>query len=170
MQQTMEKEKIMTKSVLVVILAAALPSLAVGQRAVAGRAEDEKAVRNVIAGLVQSWNTHDMKSFAQFCAEDCDYVNVSGTDEKGRTEIERHHIEIHAGKYKDSHLTATSVTVRFLRPDVALAHVGWEVLYGDGNKETSFQTLVLTKQANHWLIAAAQNTLTSGPAPSHPDN
>jgi uncharacterized protein (TIGR02246 family) len=137
MQQTMEKEKIMTKSVLVVVLAAALPFLAVGQRAVAGRAEDEKALRNVIAGLVESWNTHDMKSFAQFCAEDCDYVNVSGTDEKGRTEIERHHIEIHAGKYKDSHLTATSVTLRFLRPDVALAHVGWEVLYGDGNKDTA---------------------------------
>jgi uncharacterized protein (TIGR02246 family) len=155
-----------TKSVLVVILAAALPSLTVGQTAVAGRAEDEKAVRNAIAGLVQSWNSHDMKSFAQLCAEDCDYVNISGTDEKGRAEIERHHTEIHAGKYKDSHLTASSVTVRFLRPDVALAHVGWEVLYGDGNKETSFQTLVLTKEGNHWLIAAAHNTLTSGPAPS----
>jgi uncharacterized protein (TIGR02246 family) len=155
-----------TKSVLVVILAAALPSLTVGQTAVAGRAEDEKAVRNAIAGLVQSWNSHDMKSFAQLCAEDCDYVNISGTDEKGRAEIERHHTEIHAGKYKDSHLTASCVTVRFLRPDVALAHVGWEVLYGDGNKETSFQTLVLTKEGNHWLIAAAHNTLTSGPAPS----
>jgi uncharacterized protein (TIGR02246 family) len=155
-----------TKSVLVVILAAALPCLTVGQTAVAGRAEDEKAVRNAIAGLVQSWNSHDMKSFAQLCAEDCDYVNISGTDEKGRAEIERHHTEIHAGKYKDSHLTATSLTVRFLRPDVALAHVGWEVLYGDGKKETSFQTLVLTKEGNHWLIAAAHNTLTSGPAPS----
>jgi uncharacterized protein (TIGR02246 family) len=155
-----------TKSVLVVILAAALPSLTVGQTAVAGRTEDEKAVRNAIAGLVQSWNTHDMKSFAQLCAANCDYVNISGTYEKGRAEIERHHTEIHAGKYKDSHLTASSVTVRFLRPDVALAHVGWEVLYRDGNKETSFQTLVLTKEGNHWLIAAAHNTLTGGPAPS----
>src|SRR5947207_15080472 len=112
MQQTMEKEKIMTKSVLVVVLAAALPFLAVGQAAVAGRAEDEKALRNVIAGVVQSWNTHDMQSFAQFCAEDCDYVNISGTDEKGRTEIERQHIEIHQGRSNDSHLTATSVTQR----------------------------------------------------------
>ena len=158
----------MTRIVLIAALAAALPLMVAGQTAVVGRPEDEKAVRQVIAAMVESWNTHDMKAFAKLCAEDCDYVDISGADLKGRAEIERHHTQIHAGKYKDSHLTATSVTVRFLRPDVALAHVGWEVLYGDGNRRTAFQTLVLTKEGNDWLIAAGQNNLTSGPSPSQP--
>ncbi len=126
-------------------------------------AETERPVQNVIKGIVESWNRHDVKAFAQLFAPDADFVNIGGKQMKGRNEIESHHATIHEGHYRDSHLTANTLSLRFLRPDVAIAHVASEVVYNEGNeKRTTCMILVLTNPGNRWLIAAAHNTLTGG--------
>lgn len=54
----------------------------------------------------------------------------------------------------------THIDVRFLRKDVAVAHVNWELL-GDtrtSNPRQGVLTFVLTHQNDGWLIAVAQNT------------
>ena len=52
------------------------------------------------------------------------------------------------------------IEVRFLRKDVAVAHVTWE-LVGDSrtpNPRRGLFVFVLTQQNGGWLIADAQNT------------
>ncbi len=132
-------------------------------RPVQGTAEDEQAVQKIIEGIVESWNRHDMEAFAQLFAEHADFVNIGGKHMKGRNEIESHHAAIHTGHYRDSHLTVKPLGVRFLRPEVAIAHVGMEVVYNEAKENrTTLMTLVLTNQGNRWLVAAAHNTLTGG--------
>src|SRR5215469_4212467 len=84
------------------------------------------AIRGVVSKFAETLNQHDIKAFAQLFAEDADFVTIVAGHDKGRDEIERHFSAIMSGMYKDSPLTARSVSVRFLRPDVALVHVGRE--------------------------------------------
>jgi uncharacterized protein (TIGR02246 family) len=128
-----------------------------------GSAEDEKAVREVIADFSRTLNQYDFKAWSRLFADDADFVVITGKYLKGRNEIEKYHTAIWAGVYKDSHQAFTSVAIRFIRPEVAVVHLDAEITYNSAkDKRTGLVTFVLTKQANRWLIAVAQNTLTSG--------
>jgi uncharacterized protein (TIGR02246 family) len=96
-------------------------------------------------------------------SEDADYVNIGGQHLKGREEIETHHIRLHSGHYADSHLSTTPRGTRFVRSDIAITHLGCDVVYQDGmEKRSTVMTLVLTKDGAGWLVTAAQNTLIVG--------
>jgi uncharacterized protein (TIGR02246 family) len=131
-----------------------------------GTAEDEQAIRQVIADYDNTWNHHDMKAHARLFAEDADFVSVAGAYLKGRGEIEAQHAEMHAGDYKDSQMSTSSVAVRFLSPSIAIVHRAAEAAYNRGQvKRRWFMTLVMVKQDAQWLIRAAQNTQRSGMGP-----
>jgi len=96
-------------------------------------------------------------------------VNIGGAHLKGWGEIEKHHTAIHAAHYKDSSLTATSLDVRFLCADVAIAHLGTKLTFNNGaDMREAYALGVLTRQENQWLIAAFHNVLKSGPPPKQP--
>ena len=137
---------------------------------------DEEGVQNTVNGFSQSWNHHDMDAFGKLFTTDADFVNVGGNWWKGRQDIQMHHAYSHGtiptdtkgfeasrayyGIFKSSTMRFTQVDVRFLRSDVAVAHVSWELL-GDARTPNPRQgrfTLVLTRQDGSWLITAAQNT------------
>ena len=149
------------------------PLLVVGALAAPNEEED---VRKAIGDFSQSWNHHDMEAFGKLFAPDADFVNVAGDWWKGRESIQTQHAYSHGtipadtkgfeasrayyGIFKTSTLRFTQIDVRFLRNDVALAHVSWEML-GDTrtpNPRRGLLAFVLTRQNNGWLIAAAQNT------------
>lgn len=91
---------------------------------------------------------------------------ITGVWFKGRDKIVSYHRALLTGHYKGSRLSPANVWVRFLSPDVAVAHVNWTSRYLDQGKDqdqTALMTVMLTKQEGLWKIAAAHNTLTSGP-------
>ncbi|HLM58395.1 MAG TPA: SgcJ/EcaC family oxidoreductase [Pyrinomonadaceae bacterium] len=121
--------------------------------------KDEEAIKQIVRQLQDGWNAHDGKAFAAPFAEDADYVVVNGMKIKGREEIEKGHAGIFSTFYKESHNVATLKSVRFLRPDVAVAHVEWnlEVKPG-GEKAKAMNSLVLTRDGGKWSIASFHNT------------
>jgi len=141
------------------------------------RPDDAEPVRKTVAGFSAAWNSHDMVAFGKLFASDADFVNVAGLWWRGRKEIQMQHAWTHGaipidtpgfdaadrpyyGIFKSSSLQIKSIDVRFLRKDVAVAHVRCELL-GDArtaNPRVTVLTLVLTRQDGEWLIAAAHNT------------
>jgi uncharacterized protein (TIGR02246 family) len=122
---------------------------------------DEAAVRQIVQQVQDGWNAHDGKAFAAPFATDADYVVVNGMYGKGREAIERGHTAIFTTIYKDSRNVATIKSVRFLRPDVAVAHVEWNLEFkmnGETKKGHAINTMILTKDGGKWSIAAFQNT------------
>ncbi len=122
---------------------------------------DEAAIRQIVKQVEDGWNAHDGKAFAAPFATDADYVVVNGMHAKGREEIEKGHTAIFTTFYKDSHNVATVKSVRFLRPDVAVAHVEWNLEFkvnGETKKGHAMNTMVVTKDGGKWSIAAFQNT------------
>jgi uncharacterized protein (TIGR02246 family) len=129
---------------------------------------EEQAIRKVVADFTDAISRGDAEAFGAVFTKDADFVVITGKYLKGRDEIVTYHAELFKGDFHGSHLDVTSVAIRFLRPDVAVARVATKRTENGGKeRRTSFPMFVLTKQGELWLIAAAQNTLTSGP-PIHP--
>ena len=129
-----------------------------------GRAADEAAMRESIKQLETGWNTKSGALFAKPFAEDADYVVINGMYIKGRATIESAHQRIFDTIYRDTNITLTVKQIRFLRPDVAVAHVTGH-REGPTKELTSdaMLTLMMTKEKQGWVIAAFQNTaVTAG--------
>jgi uncharacterized protein (TIGR02246 family) len=163
----------MNRTVSAILLLLAMTATATIQIGARNQRADEAGVRVVASGFVEAWNRHDMKAFVALFAEDADFVNVIGLWWRGRDEIQKAHEAIHATRMKNSHLAAGETAVRFLRPDVAVVHMKWE-LTGDTGIEgkplaprKGILTHVVTKTGAKWLIAASQNT-DIVPAPNVP--
>jgi uncharacterized protein (TIGR02246 family) len=122
---------------------------------------DETMIRANVRQMETGWNAHDGKAFAAPFAADADYVVVNGMYVKGRDEIEKGHVGIFTTIYKDSRNTATVKSVRFLRKDVAVAHVEWNLNFkagGEDRKAHALSTIVMTKDGGKWSISAFHNT------------
>ena len=123
--------------------------------------KDEAMIRANVKQMETGWNAHDSKAFAAPFAIDADYVVVNGMYAKGRDEIEKGHTGIFTTIYKDSRNAATIKSVRFLRKDVAVVHVEWNLEFsagGETRKGRALSTMIMTKEKGKWNIAAFQNT------------
>lgn len=129
----------------------------------ADQSHDEAGIRDVETRQAEAWNRHDAKAYAALFAQDADVVNVVGWWWKGRPEIESKLVAAFVFVFRDSTLTITEVRVRFLTPDIAVAHVLWSMVgaktpKGIPEPRQGIQTQVLQRQAGQWLIASFQNT------------
>lgn len=129
----------------------------------ADQVQDEREIRNIQAGQAEAWNRHDATAYAALFAETADVVNVVGWRWKGRAELTQKLKAAFATMFRESTLTITAVTVRFLTPEIAVAHVTWSMVGakappGLPEPRQGIQTQVLQKSGGKWLIAAFQNT------------
>lgn len=127
-------------------------------------AADKSAIRDLVGSRQQvAWNQHDARAYAALFAEDGDVVNVVGWWWKGRTEIESNLTRMFADIFRVSTLTFGQVDVRFLTPEIAIAHARWKMAGahmppGLPEPREGLQTLTVQKRNGEWLIAAFQNT------------
>ena len=148
---------------IIVLFVAGTAALAANE-SVGARGELDESVRDVSDGFVDAWNRHDIAAFAALYAENADFVNVLGVWLRGRAAIQEHHATIHAARMKTSRLTALETEVRFLRPDVAVVHVHWELTGQIGPDGAALPTRqgilshVVAKTGGKWLITSTQNT------------
>jgi uncharacterized protein (TIGR02246 family) len=127
----------------------------------ADTAKDDTAIRQIVKQVENAWNAHDGRAFAAPFAADADYVIVNGMYVKGRDAIEKGHQGIFDTVYKDSTNRGTVKSVRFLRPDVAIVHVEWNLTVRSNGKETTgraLNTMFMAKENGKWSIAAFHNT------------
>ncbi len=116
------------------------------------------------SAFARAWNAHDMDALAGLFALDADFVNVVGLWWHGREAIRQAHAQTHQTIFKASTLVIDSTTVRFLSPDIAVAHMIW-TLTGHltpegtpGPPRHGILSFVMKRQEKVWLIQSAQNT------------
>jgi uncharacterized protein (TIGR02246 family) len=133
--------------------------------------EDEEAIRKVITGTTDAFNQHDAKAFTRFYTSDAELVTVRGERMRGVAEIEKGLAAIFATRAKAVTLRTLDVTVRFIRPDVAVAHVTNELsgLVGAGGEQLpahrELSIRVLVKERGRWLVTAFHNTIVRPAGP-----
>ena len=130
-----------------------------------GTRNDEEAVKAVIAATTDAFTRHDAKAWVKFCTPDAQLVTVRGESMKGVAAIEKGLTSIFQARGRNVTLKTVEVAVRFIRPDVALAHVTNE-LSGLVNPEgqalpphLELSIRVLVKDQGIWRITAFHNTI-----------
>src|SRR5688500_8138759 len=91
-----------------------------------GNGKDERAIKGIAQRWEDSWNRHDMRALAALVADDVDFITVAGNWRKNRKEFEEHHAnKRHELQYNESIWTTKHIEVKFIRADVAVAHLEW---------------------------------------------
>jgi len=101
---------------------------------------------------------------AALVADDVRFVNVAGQVLTGRGEFEALQARTHAMQFKESVRTVTGTDIKFITPDIAVAHVRWG-MKGDKDPDGTprqprhgVMMQVLMKRDGKWMVVAAQNT------------
>jgi len=129
--------------------------------------KDEEQIRSVIVEMTEGFNKHDARAASQMYTADADFVTVRGDRAKGASELERRLGTIFATRAKEATLRTLDSTVRFLAPDVAVAHVTNElsgIVRPDGQRlppHTELSIRVFVKTDGFWKVAAFHNTIVA---------
>jgi uncharacterized protein (TIGR02246 family) len=115
-------------------------------------ADDETAIRSLLTRLYDAWAHGDGDTYAQCFAEQSDYITFNGMHLRGRTENATLHGALFRGVLKGTKLSAEIQSIDLLSSGIALVHTA-----GSGRRK-SYQTYVLTKSGDDWLIRSFQNT------------
>jgi uncharacterized protein (TIGR02246 family) len=134
-------------------------------RVSAKSANDEKAVRNVLASFDEAFNRHDADAVAALYTDDAEFINVAGMWWRGRAEIRRGTAFVLTKIFQNTTVQTDSVSVRFPARNTAIAvitqHTVGSFVLPDGTRISSTNnrlTFFLVNAARHWRIAGGQNT------------
>jgi uncharacterized protein (TIGR02246 family) len=123
--------------------------------------EDEAAIRTIVNHWQQSWENFDASVLAEDYTEDADWLNAFGVRIKGGAKIVEFVSKVvKRATVQGRHTTWGEPTVRFVRPDVALASrdyttVGHKTLNGqEMPQRNTHSTWLLTKDGARWRIAS----------------
>lgn len=127
--------------------------------------KDEEAIKAIISATTDAFSKHDAKAWVQYCTSDAQLVTVRGESMQGVAQIEKGLATIFQTRGRHVTLKTLEVNVRFVRPDVALAHVKNELsglISPDGQTLPPHQELslrVFVKNEGEWRITAFHNTI-----------
>jgi uncharacterized protein (TIGR02246 family) len=136
-----------------------------GQTPSSSARNDEDSIRAVMAATTDAFSRHDAKAWVKFCTPDAQLVTVRGESMRGSADIEKGLTAIFRTRGRNVTLKTLDLMVRFIRPDVALAHVTNELsglISPEGQTLPPHQELsirVLVKDQGVWRITAFHNTI-----------
>lgn len=141
----------MNRMVLAIVLLASSMTTARGADAISQDAE-EAAIRKAVETYVASFNRADAKALAALWSPDAVYTNpLSGEQVVGREAIEKQFAGIFSSS-QDAKLTATTESVQFISPSVAIERGMAQVIRADQEPEQSNYSAVYVKREGQWLL------------------
>ena len=126
-------------------------------------AEDEAAIRKVLADYLELWNRGDAKGCAELYDATGDALAVDGTFLRSQAQIRQYYEDNLSGKYAGFHTRRVeALGVRELGASVAVLDATWEVHASSAGDVPSkpvakpIGSFVLVKSSNTWKISAAR--------------
>ena len=148
-------------------IAMILMTILVGTISGAQNAADEAAIRDILKEEVAAWNKGDADAYSRHFAEDGTFTNLLGMFFQGREAFRQRHEQIFHGAYGGSTKQSDVVSLKFIRPDVAIVESlqtvsGFQKLLpgtsADAKGRLRTRLLqVLVKDGGEWKIATYHN-------------
>lgn len=129
---------------------------------------DEAAVRNIVQEEITAWNSGDAAAYSRHFAADGTFTNIRGQFFTGREPFIQRHQDLFKGPFRGSTLKQDIVSLKFVRPDVAVVETLTSVTgipklfpgtYPDDKGRLRTRLLqVLVKDGGEWKITTYHNT------------
>ena len=122
---------------------------------------EEAAIKKFVQEEIERWNTNGPLEKERYTA-DSDYVDVNGSWLKG---FGARNNKSNSPRLKNSKISLIDLHIRFIRPDVAIAHQTHDMSGKRGPNgdelptERQLSTRVLVKEGGRWVQPAFQNTI-----------
>jgi uncharacterized protein (TIGR02246 family) len=137
---------------------------------------DETAVRNIIKEETTAWNAGDAAAYSRHFAEDGTCTNIRGELFNGRQAFIQRHDYLFKGPFRGSTLKQDIVSLKFIRPDVAVVEVLTSVTgiqklspgtHTDDKGRLRTRLLqVMVQDGGEWQIVAYHNTDVKSDVPA----
>lgn len=149
-----------------------LVGLAIGLLATqldAQTASDETTIRSIVQDEIAAWNEGDAIAYSRHFAKDGTFTNITGQFFKGYDAFLKQHEVIFEGRFKRTRLQQDIVSLKFVRPDVAVVEVLTSVAgvvsaqLAQGTSADAAGRLrtrllqVVAKQGEEWKVVAYHN-------------
>ena len=134
-------------------------------------AADETAIKQVVAGFSDGWNSHDAHSMCLSLADDVQWVSWRGEIARSRKEVEDQHAALFAGLYKETHRTDSVKGIRNLAPGLVSVENYWSMTGArrrDGSEwpyREGYATYLMAKRDGHWVIIVSHTADFNAKAP-----
>ena len=147
--------------ILAMLLFAAISAAQVGQ--------DEVAIRSILEEEVAAWNKGDAQTYSRHFAADGTFTNIRGMFFTGHQAFLDKHEEIFKGIFHGTALRQDVVSLRFIRPDIAVVETLTSVsgfsssgpppgAHADAQGRLRTRLLqVMVKASDGWKIAVYHN-------------
>ena len=146
------------------LLAVVVVSLAGAAAQNVSPAGDEAAVRDVVRRYVAAREQRDPRAVEALFTEDADQYTTAGEWRRGRPEIVKG-TQVSSAQNPGRRDIAVEA-VRFPAPGVAIVDGRYEIAGGGNPGRRMWTTLLLTRGAGGWRIAAIRNMVPTAPSSS----
>ncbi len=154
------------------LLAISLARAAAGKPADSSTAADEAAIKQVVAGFSDGWNSHDAHAMCVSLVDDVQWVNWRGEVVHSRKEVEDQHATLFAGLYKNTHRTDTVKSIRYLTPELVSVDNYWTMTGAktrdgaDWPYREGYANYLMAKRNGRWVIIVSHTADFNAKAPS----
>ena len=133
----------------------------------AQQAHDESAIRTIVENETATWNKGDAVGYSRDFARAGTFTNIRGQYFEGYDAFLKQHQVIFEGIFKNSRLEQDIVSLKFIRPDVAVVETLTSVtskqappgVATDANGAFHTRLLqIVAKERGDWKIVAYHNT------------
>ena len=137
---------------------------------IAASGEDD-AVKKVVAGFSNGWNTHNARSMCASLADDVQWVNWRGEVYGTRKQVEDEHAMLFADLYKETHRTDTVKSIRYLSSELASVDDYWTMTGArkrDGSSwpyRAGYATFLMAKRGGRWVVIVSHTADFNAKAP-----
>jgi uncharacterized protein (TIGR02246 family) len=133
---------------------------------------EDVAVKQVVAGFSDGWNTHDAHAMCASLAEDVQWVNWRGEPLGTRQAVEDEHAKLFADLYKNTHRTDTVKSIRYLSPEFVVVDDYWTMTGArkrDGSEwpyRAGYANFVMAKRNGRWIVIVSHTADFNATAPA----
>jgi uncharacterized protein (TIGR02246 family) len=126
---------------------------------------DESAIRQVVQKYMDARDQNDPHAIEALFTADADQLVSSGEWRKGRPAVVKGTMA--SSQASGGKRTITVTSVRFLAPTVAIADGHYDLTgLAGGATRNMWTSIILSRGADGWRIAAIRNMLPAAPAPA----
>ncbi len=132
---------------------------------------EDAAIKEVVAGFSNGWNTHDAHAMCASLADNVEWVNWRGEALGSRQAVEDEHARLFADLYKNSHRTDTVKSIRYLGPGLAMVDDYWTMTGArkrDGSDwpyRAGYVNSLMAKRNGRWVVIVSHTADFNAAAP-----